>query len=132
MIFCHLFHLITKNYDNLFSQGLPISVKAGDAPPENIVAVIRPKSFDTAPREKRFNQKFIVRDNLDMSLDLKRKASEGNAGDCDHIYSVRRSASSHKGLYGLYIFPLREKWPMLFQKPGIYTVSFSLVTIIKD
>ncbi|KAH6822172.1 hypothetical protein C2S53_000059 [Perilla frutescens var. hirtella] len=104
--------------------GLPISLEAGDDPPVNVVAVIRPKFFCHENGPKRLEQKFIVRENLEMTLEIKHRG----AGEWDHVYSVRLPASSHKGLYGLYIFPLRTIWPV-FQKPGIFMFSFSLIKV---
>ncbi|KAL0299685.1 UNVERIFIED_CONTAM: Structural maintenance of chromosomes flexible hinge domain-containing protein GMI1 [Sesamum radiatum] len=106
--------------------GLPADVvQAGDAPPENIVAVIRPKSFPESS-SKRLDQKFIVRNSLDMSLEVNLRAGSKSFGRHGHIYSVRIPPSSHKGLHGLYIFPLKSKRPDLFQKAGSYALSFSL------
>ncbi|KAL0321555.1 UNVERIFIED_CONTAM: Nicotinamide/nicotinic acid mononucleotide adenylyltransferase [Sesamum calycinum] len=107
-------------------KGLPADVvQAGDAPPENIVAVIRPKSFPESS-SKRLDQKFIVRNSLDMSLEVNLRAGSKSVGRHGHIYSVRIPPSSHKGLHGLYIFPLKSKRPDLFQKAGSYALSFSL------
>ncbi|KAI3458000.1 hypothetical protein Pfo_014663 [Paulownia fortunei] len=106
--------------------GLPTAVEAGDAPPENIVAVIRPKAFNSENSSKRLDQKFIVRDNLEMTLEVKFRACDKNVGKYDHIYSARISPSSHKGLHGLYLFPVKLKCPYVFQKAGFYTFSFSL------
>lgn len=67
-----------------------------------------------------------------MTLKIAHRASEDDAGGHDHVYSVRLTASSHKGVCGLYVFPLSMERPLLFRKPGIFTLSFSLVTAIKD
>ncbi|KAL0400592.1 UNVERIFIED_CONTAM: Structural maintenance of chromosomes flexible hinge domain-containing protein GMI1 [Sesamum latifolium] len=114
-------------HDLEIDGGLPADVvQAGDAPPENIVAVIRPKAFNPGNSSKRLDQKFIVRDCLDMSLEVNLRAGGKNVGRHGHIYSVRIPPSSHKGLHGLYVFPLKSKWPDLFQKAGSYALSFSL------
>ncbi|KAL2226951.1 UNVERIFIED_CONTAM: Structural maintenance of chromosomes flexible hinge domain-containing protein GMI1 [Sesamum indicum] len=107
--------------------GLPVDVvQAGDAPPENIVAVIRPKAFNPENSSKRLDQKFIVRDSLDMSLEVNFRDSGENVGSHVHVYSVRIAPSSCKGLHGFYIFPLKSKCPALFHKAGSYALSFSL------
>ncbi|KAK4480487.1 hypothetical protein RD792_013561, partial [Penstemon davidsonii] len=100
-------------------------LEAGDAPPKNIVAVIRPKSFNSASDSKKLDQRFMVRENFEMILHVTLKAGSKNAGKSDHLYSARVKPSSHKGFYGLYIFHLRSKFPGL-RKAGFYTFSFSL------
>ncbi|KAL8049446.1 hypothetical protein ABFX02_06G021100 [Erythranthe guttata] len=106
--------------------GFPTVVRAGDEPPENIVAVVRPKSFDSKGNYKRLDQKFIVRDNLDMILKVTFRVGDEYVGESDHIYSVIIPPSSHQGLHGLYVFPVKSKQPLLFQKAGFYTFSFAL------
>ncbi|EYU25236.1 hypothetical protein MIMGU_mgv1a019692mg [Erythranthe guttata] len=106
--------------------GFPTVVRAGDEPPENIVAVVRPKSFDSKGNYKRLDQKFIVRDNLDMILKVTFRVGDEYVGESDHIYSVIIPPSSHQGLHGLYVFPVKSKHPLLLQKAGFYTFSFAL------
>ncbi|KAK4431325.1 Structural maintenance of chromosomes flexible hinge domain-containing protein GMI1 [Sesamum alatum] len=114
-------------HDLEIDGGLPADVvQAGDAPPENIVAVIRPKAFNPENSSKRLDQKFIVRDSRDMSLEVNFRAGGKDVGRHVHVYSVRIPPSSRKGLHGLYIFPLKSKRPDLFQKAGFYALSFSL------
>ncbi|KAL8550899.1 hypothetical protein ACS0TY_000106 [Phlomoides rotata] len=104
----------------------PTLVQAGDAPPMNIVAVIRPKSFRVENCSNRLDQKFICKDNLEIILEIKYRADEKRKGEFDHIYSARVSPSSHQGLHGIYLFPLRMKQPLLFKKAGFLTFSFFL------
>ncbi|KAL3838064.1 hypothetical protein ACJIZ3_022655 [Penstemon smallii] len=99
-------------------------LEAGDAPPKNIVAVIRPKSFNSASNSKKLDQRFMVRENFEMTLHVTLKAGSKNAGESYHLYSVRVKPSSHKGFYGLYIFHLRSKFGL--KKAGFYTFSFSM------
>ncbi|KAG8381135.1 hypothetical protein BUALT_Bualt06G0090900 [Buddleja alternifolia] len=108
--------------------GLPTDVvEAGDSPPENIVAVIRPKSFNPKSSYKSLDQRFLVRDYIDMNLEVKFSADDKNVvGKCEHVYTVRIPPSSHKGIHGLYLFPLKVRFPKLFQKAGFYKFSFSL------
>ncbi|KAL3838065.1 hypothetical protein ACJIZ3_022656 [Penstemon smallii] len=100
-------------------------LEAGDAPPENIVAVIRPKSFNSASNSKKLDQKYMVRENFEMTLNVTLKAGGKNAGKSEHMYSRRMTPSIHKGFHGLYVFPLRSRLSKL-RKAGFYTFSFAL------
>ncbi|XP_042033848.1 structural maintenance of chromosomes flexible hinge domain-containing protein GMI1-like isoform X2 [Salvia splendens] len=107
--------------------GMPSLLNAGDFLPDNIVAVVRPCSFNNGNSSKRLDQKFIVRDNQEMILEIfKHRASDGEAGSRQHAYSVRHPPESYKGLHGLYIFPLGSRQRRLCEEPGILTCSFSL------
>lgn len=110
---------------------LTCEVEARDVMPENIVAVVRPNTYNSAKNSKMLDQKFIVRDNLEMLLqiDVKydAKASGKSAERIDHIYTVRINPTTTKGLHGIYIFPLRSRIST-FQKAGRYIFKFSLVT----
>lgn len=107
---------------------MPSLLNAGDFLPDNIVAVVRPCSFNNGNSSKRLDQKFIVRDNQEMILEIvKQRASDGEAGNREHAYSVRHPPESYKGLHGLYIFPLGSRQRLLCEEPGILTCSFSLV-----
>ncbi|KAL1532041.1 structural maintenance of chromosomes flexible hinge domain-containing protein GMI1-like isoform X1 [Salvia divinorum] len=107
--------------------GLPSLLKTGDCLPDSIVAVVRPYSFNNGNSSKRLDQKFIVRDNHEMILEIvKHRASDGDAGTREHAYSVRHPPESCNGLHGLYIFPLGTKQRLLFEEPGNLTCSFSL------
>ncbi|KAK6135231.1 hypothetical protein DH2020_031039 [Rehmannia glutinosa] len=105
---------------------LPSVVEAGDTPPENIVAVIRPNAYTSGNSSKSLDQKFIVKDNHEMILEVKFIAGNKNVGKKDHVHTVRTSPSSHKGLHGLYLFPVKLKHPQLFERAGFYTFSFFL------
>lgn len=109
-------------------QAFPTLVQAGDAPPMNIVAIIRPKSFDVKSNYNRLDQKFISKGGFEIILNIKYRAGEGE-GEYNQVYSTRVSPSSHQGLRGLYLFPLRINQPLLFRKAGFYTFSFSLVNV---
>ncbi|XP_075495210.1 structural maintenance of chromosomes flexible hinge domain-containing protein GMI1 [Primulina tabacum] len=107
--------------------GFPTNIiKAGNAFPQKIVAVVRPKAFDSASSTKRLDQKFIVRENFEMILEVNFRVEE--SARSGHIYSVRIKPSSHKGLQGLYIFLLSSKIEK-FQKAGYYTFLFSLADV---
>ncbi|KAL3653639.1 hypothetical protein CASFOL_003320 [Castilleja foliolosa] len=111
--------------------GLPRVVNVGDAPPENIVAVIRPKAYDSSSTPRSLNQKFIVKDKHEMSLQVKFRAGVKNNGKYENVYSTRLPPSSRKDLHGLYLFPLKLNRPQLFEKAGSYTFLFT-VNELKD
>ncbi|XP_059304587.1 structural maintenance of chromosomes flexible hinge domain-containing protein GMI1 isoform X2 [Lycium ferocissimum] len=100
-------------------------VDAGHEPPEVIVAVVRPASFSSVTASKSLDQKHIMKENFEMTIEVKFKADE-NEKKLSHIYSGLLTPSSLKGSNGLYIFPLKKKSPDLFQKAGIYLFRFSL------
>lgn len=104
-------------------QELPVNgpVHAGQVPPTEIVAVVRPANFVSSFTSKNLDQKYIVKSNLEMSMEVKFE-------DAHHIYSGCVTPSSRKGFHGLYIFPLGCKFPELFRKAGLYTFKFSLVS----
>ncbi|KAL8537992.1 hypothetical protein ACS0TY_000080 [Phlomoides rotata] len=106
-------------------EALPTSVQAGDAPPEHIVAVIRPKCFNVGNCSNKLDQKYIIKEKFEMTLEVKHRVEEG--AEFSHIYSTSLSPSTHQGLHGLYLVPLRMKLPQLFQKAGFLTFSFSLI-----
>lgn len=109
-------------------QALPQDVvDAGHGPPEEIVAVVRPASFSSSTASVSLDQKYIMKENFQMTLEVKFEA-EADGKELGHIYSGRMNPSSHKGFTGLYIFPLKERLPDIFQKAGIYLFRFSLVS----
>jgi len=106
-------------------QELPIgnSVRAGKAPPKQIVAVVRPACFTSLTPSKKLDQKNIVKmDGEEMVMVVKLKSSDKN------ISSQRLFPTSRKGISGLYIFSLGSKFPNLFKKAGTYNFSFSIVS----
>lgn len=110
-------------------QPLPTAVHAGHVPPKDVVAVVRPASFNSANASKSLDQKHIVtsKEELEMSMQIKWKAAD-KSKDVHHIYSGLKKPSSHRGFQGLYIFPVGHKFPVLFEKAGDYTFSFSVVS----
>ena len=112
------------------SQELPVDgpVHAGQVPPTEIVAVVRPTNFVSSFTSKNLDQKYIVKINLEMSMEIKFLKEAEHPDDAHHIYSGCVTPSSRKGFHGLYIFPLGCKFPELFQKAGLYTFKFSLVS----
>nr|XP_025885711.1 structural maintenance of chromosomes flexible hinge domain-containing protein GMI1 isoform X7 [Solanum lycopersicum] len=104
---------------------LPQDVDAGHEPPEEITAVVRPVSFTSATASKNLDQKYIMKENFVMTLEIKFKADENEKEQ--HIYSGKLNPSSLKGFHGLYMFPLKKKSPNLFQTAGIYLFRFSLI-----
>ncbi|XP_051138184.1 structural maintenance of chromosomes flexible hinge domain-containing protein GMI1 isoform X2 [Andrographis paniculata] len=104
--------------------GMPADVKAGDAPPENVVAVIRPKAFNFENSSERLDQKFVVKDNIRMTLNVQFNPEDKSEDML--IFSSVGTPSSHKGLQGLFIFPVKSKFPNLFQKAGSLTFLLTL------
>lgn len=115
------------------SQMLPADiVDAGHNPPEEILAIVRPASFNSAVASMKLDQKYILKESFEMSLSIKFSASDGNDKNASHVYSNRIKPSLHKGLIGVYIFPLRSKLPKLFHKAGVYSFLLSLVSSINS
>ncbi|KAK9094031.1 hypothetical protein Scep_025500 [Stephania cephalantha] len=109
-----------------FYGALPIdaTVHAGHAIPKEIVAVIRPASFTSCSDSRRLEQKFIIKEDLEVAMELKFFADEGdNVGS--HMYAERIKPSSRNGFHGLYIFSAGSKFPELFNKSGIYAFIFT-------
>lgn len=104
---------------------LPTAVHAGHVPPKDVVAVVRPASFNSANASKSLDQKHIVtsKEELEMGMQIKWKAAD-KSKDIHHIYSGLKKPSSHRGFQGLYIFPVGHKFPVLFEKAGDFTFSF--------
>lgn len=125
-----IFSLVTCVNVWFFVQEFPVDsiINAGHVPPEEIVAVVRPTSFYSSSSSKNLDQKYIIKENFEMSLKIKFRTEERNLKDENHIYSARVSPSSRKGFHGLYIFPLICKSMQLFQRSGFYTFSFSIVS----
>lgn len=107
---------------------LPVSVRVGRAPPQQIVAVIRPACF-TSP-SKKLEQKHIVNmEGKEMVMVVKladpnTKPSAKVAAKS--VCSQRLFPTSRKGIGGLYIFSLGSKFPNLFKRAGTYNFSFSI------
>ncbi|XVF10079.1 hypothetical protein REPUB_Repub07fG0152300 [Reevesia pubescens] len=100
-----------------------VTVHAGQVPPKDIVAVLRPSSVSFPGASDDLDQKYIVKTNLEMSMEVKFRKTK-NDQDVKHICSLRITPSSCKGFHGLYIFSLGCKFPHLFQEAGAYTFSF--------
>ncbi|KAK1571160.1 hypothetical protein Q3G72_012800 [Acer saccharum] len=104
---------------------LPVNANAEQAPPRKIVAVIRPASFDSSSPSTNLDQKYIVKNNSEMVMEVKFSATN-KLKDVRNIYTSRVTPSSCKGFQGLYIFNLGCKFPEFFQTAGAYTFSFYL------
>ncbi|CAI0397449.1 unnamed protein product [Linum tenue] len=101
------------------------TVRAGKAPPRELVAVARPANFESAQTSGTLDQKYIVQTSAQMIMVIKFSSNRKERAT-QHIYSSRVSPTSRKGLSGLYIFQLTDKRQDLFQRAGMYTFSFSL------
>lgn len=107
-------------------------ISAGFVPPDEIVAVVRPFNFTACSSSKGLDLKYIVKDDLEMSMEIK---YIGEGKDCQgHLpIDVQRAwPSSRKGFGGLYIFPLGYKFPKLFHKCGVYKFCFSVSNILES
>ncbi|KAG4172718.1 hypothetical protein ERO13_A11G015200v2 [Gossypium hirsutum] len=100
-----------------------LTIPAGQNPPDDIVAVFRPSSFEVSKVSNYLDQKDIVKTNLEMLMKVQYRTE--NHRDAKQINSLRIAPSSFKGFHGLYKFPLGVKFPHLFKKAGAYTFSFS-------
>ncbi|XP_023635760.1 uncharacterized protein LOC17884597 [Capsella rubella] len=104
------------------------SVHAGETPPQQIVAVVRPASFAPFKVLKKLDQKHIVKMDGEMLMevvfqDTNIKSKDNNTKT---LYSHRCFPTSCSGLHGLYIFPLESNRANLFNKVGIYNFCFSI------
>lgn len=106
-------------------------MRAGRAPPQQIIAVVRPACFTSSTQSKKLDQKHIVKMNGEEMvmvvklLDPNMKSSDKNV---KLVCSQRMFPTAHKGISGLYIFSLGSKFPNLFKKAGTYSFSFSIVS----
>jgi len=106
------------------------SVCAGQTPPQQIVAVVRPASYTSSKLSKKLDQKHFVKMDREMLMEVElqgtqMKSREKNAKP---LYSDRCFPTNRGGLHGLYIFQLESKIPHLFKKAGTYIFSFSVVS----
>ncbi|XWS37991.1 hypothetical protein CRYUN_Cryun19dG0092200 [Craigia yunnanensis] len=102
-----------------------VTIHAGQVPPMEIVAVLRPSSFSFSDASNGLDQKDMVKINLEMSMEVKFSKTKKRQ-DVTHIFSLHIAPSSCKGFHGLYKFPVGCKYPHLFQEAGVYTFSFSI------
>ncbi|KAI7727062.1 hypothetical protein M8C21_012163, partial [Ambrosia artemisiifolia] len=98
---------------------------ANDVSPSEIVAVVRPASYKSGTPSKQLDQKYVMKDNFEMSLVITYSTNKKSQEE-KIIYSVRVPPSSLRDLHGLYVFKPRCRSHPLFQKAGIYTFTFSL------
>lgn len=104
------------------------TVKAGKAPPKEVVAVVRPANYVSESDTKYVDQKYIIKSYKEMSLEIKFNDRNKNAQAVQHVYSTRIAPLEYKGIHGLYVFPLACKLPKLFEKVGKCTFSLSVVS----
>ncbi|KAJ4954884.1 hypothetical protein NE237_011667 [Protea cynaroides] len=115
-------HCRQLEIDGALPVGSPVC--AGHVPPREIVAVVRPADFSSSSVSKTLDQKYIVKVDQEMYMEVK-FSGEGKDCEDEHIYAERVKPSSRKGFHGLYIFSLERKLPCLFQRAGVYAFSFS-------
>ncbi|KAM5557603.1 structural maintenance of chromosomes flexible hinge domain-containing protein GMI1 [Rosa sericea] len=104
----------------------PVHAQAGKVPPEEIVAIVRPGNYVYSSSSKSLDQKYIVKSNLEMSMEVNFRDDAKELQNVRHIFSVRVGPKSLKGFQGLYVFPVKRKLSGFFQSAGIYTFSFHL------
>lgn len=113
-------------------QELPVGdpVRAGRAPPQQIVAVVRPACFTSSTPQKKLDQKHIVKDGEEMVMVVKRLLTNMKSSDKNRSWSCSQRVlpTSRDGISGLYIFSLGSKFSNLFEKAGTYNFSFSVVS----
>lgn len=114
----------------LHFQALPTdaSLSAGSSPPKELGAILRPATFIPSSTTDDLDQKYIIRDNYEMCLDIKFEAEAGKCPKMDQIFSGTVTNTSRSGCPGLYIFSI-DSIPRLFQKAGTYSFSLYLVSI---
>uniref|UniRef100_A0A1J3I4J6 Protein DEFECTIVE IN MERISTEM SILENCING 3 n=2 Tax=Noccaea caerulescens TaxID=107243 RepID=A0A1J3I4J6_NOCCA len=109
---------------------LPVGdpVRAGRAPPKQIVAVVRPACFTSSTPQKKLDQKHIVKDGEEMVMVVKRLDTNMKSSDKKWSWSCSQRVfpTSRDGISGLYIFSLGSKFSNLFEKAGTYNFSFSV------
>ncbi|CAA7023352.1 unnamed protein product [Microthlaspi erraticum] len=99
-------------------------VRAGQTPPEQFVAVVRPASFTTS-KSKNLMQTHIVKMKEEMPMEVELQENN-NTNSTKALYSHRSSPTSRGRYHGLYVFPLQSKIPNIFKKAGTYNFSFSI------
>lgn len=107
---------------------MPSTATAGKYYPKEVVAVVRPANYVSQSDSKVLDQKYIFKSNVEMSLKVMFNGYKKGLQNADHCYSLRVAPSSHRGVHGIYVFPLRCRFQDLFQKAGVFTFSFSLVS----
>ncbi|KAK1392217.1 Gamma-irradiation and mitomycin c induced 1 [Heracleum sosnowskyi] len=100
------------------------AVTAGHASPDEVIAVVRPASYDSVVVSEKLDQKHIAVTDIDMVLEIKLNAEDKDLQENSHVRSFRASPSSRKGFRGLYIFSVKPK--LIFEKAGEYTFSFHI------
>lgn len=77
-------------------KALPIdgSISAGQCPPRELVAVFHPPNLCSPCASEKLDQKFIVNDDIQMTMMVKFSGTVGTSED-DHVHSLQKSASSH-------------------------------------
>lgn len=105
-------------------------MRAGETPPQQIVAVVRPASFISSKVSKKLDQKDIVKMDEDMLMEVEFQDTDIKSKDKNTklLYSHHCLPTSRSGFHGLYIFPLESKLPNMFNKAGIYIFCFSIVS----
>ncbi|XP_057823648.2 structural maintenance of chromosomes flexible hinge domain-containing protein GMI1 isoform X1 [Cryptomeria japonica] len=123
-------HVQKFDVDKGFPKGE--TVQAGFDLPKEIIAVVRPHSFTADKSLDVTDQKHIVKDNMEMRMDIRDVRENGFAPEksagTDVKYTMQTRTSSRKGVHGLYCFSMEgSRLLEMFTKAGRYRFTFSLV-----
>ncbi|KAJ0006899.1 hypothetical protein Pint_30614 [Pistacia integerrima] len=111
---------------------LPFSAKDGEVPPREIVAVVRPANVVSSSASKKLDQKHIVKNNLEMIMEVGFIGEMKNLQKGINIYAVGVPPTSTNGYQGLYIFEFGCKLLNFFQNARMYRFSFHLDILIES
>lgn len=70
-------------------------IPAGQDPPKEIVAVVRPANFSYSTAPKNLDQKYIVKNKMEMSMEVKFSGNSDNGRE-SHLYSSRVTPSCYR------------------------------------
>ncbi|PIA31345.1 hypothetical protein AQUCO_05000016v1 [Aquilegia coerulea] len=102
-------------------------VYAGNVTLKKIIAVVRPVSYTSPSSFRSVDQKFIIKDDLGMSMEVTYIGKDDGGCDGEFIFGQRINSSKHGGIQGLYVFVVGSTDLKHFQKSGIYKFLFTIV-----
>ncbi|XP_039165274.1 fe(2+) transport protein 1 [Eucalyptus grandis] len=75
------------------------------AGPKEIIAIVQPSNFSYSTAPKNLDQRYIVKNKMEMSMEVKFSGDSDN-GQESHLYSSCVTPSCYRGSHGLYIVSL--------------------------